>query len=191
MRPAPRAETTGGVGLLERAIGYTMGCVHAARQTSLSAPTPCEDWDLRALVAHMNDSLLALREAIDVGSVGIEPGVADDRDPLRTLRDRACQLVGAWTNGDRRRPISIAGCPITTNMVTSTGALEVVVHGWDVARGCGADRPVPPALAMELLRYAPILVTDDDRPGRFGPPIPISPSASPSDRLVAFLGRQP
>lgn len=189
--PRSTASTTRGVELLERAVNYTLGCVQDAAGVPLSTPTPCESWDLRALIAHMSDSLLALHEAIDVGTVELQPVLPDPADPLRTLRDLGCRLLGAWTNGDGRRPISVAGCPITTSMVTTTGAIEVAVHGWDVAQACGADRPVPPALALELLRLAPQLVTDDDRPGRFAPPIEVPRAARPSDRLVAFLGRQP
>jgi hypothetical protein len=69
--------------------------------------------------------------------------------------------------------------------------VEVAVHGWDVARACGVDRPIPPALAGELLELCPLLVDDADRPGRFGPPADPSRWARPGDRLVAFLGRCP
>ena len=38
----------GGVGLLERAINYTLGTLHAVTDAEMSAPTPCRSWDLRA-----------------------------------------------------------------------------------------------------------------------------------------------
>jgi uncharacterized protein (TIGR03086 family) len=75
--------------------------------------------------------------------------------------------------------------------VTSVGAVEIAVHGWDVAQACGHPRPIPPQLAKELLRLAPLLVTDADRPGRFAAPVAVPAHASPGDRLVAFLGRDP
>ena len=54
----------GGSALLERAISYTLGNLHLITATALSRPTPCPEWDLRELLAHMNDSLLALYDAL-------------------------------------------------------------------------------------------------------------------------------
>lgn len=188
-----------GVALLERAISYTLGSLHLVTPAVMSHPTPCPDWDLRALLAHMNDSLTALCEAIDTGHVasewvgravpenGSDPGA----DPVGTLRDRACRLLGAWTHTDRPDVVSIAGCPLTTSIVIGTGAVEITVHGWDVARACGHHRPLPASLAEEMLELCPLLVNDADRPGRFAPPVEVPPLASAGDRLLAFLGRYP
>ena len=75
--------------------------------------------------------------------------------------------------------------------MAAAGAVEVAVHGWDVARACGADRPVPVALAEELLALCAVFVDDGDRPHRFGPEVRIDPHAPAGDRLLALLGRQP
>jgi uncharacterized protein (TIGR03086 family) len=188
------APLIGGVALLERAINYTLGSLLLVTPQAMSNPTPCRDWDLRALLGHMNDSLIALHEAIDVGRVGLDesadygdPAV----DPVAMLRNRACRLLGAWTNADGPDVVTIGGCPVTASVVTSAGAVEVAVHGWDVARASGHDRPIPPLLAEEMLELSPLFVTDADRPSRFAAPVDVSPLASPGDRLIAFLGRHP
>lgn len=198
-----RAAMIGGIGLLERAVNYALGNLHLVTPADLSGPTPCPDWDLRALLNHLDDSLMALHEAIDTGRVdldapGHEPDPPGDRMPGRapdlvtTVRDHARQLIGAWTNAeDGQQLVSIAGSPLTTGIVTSTGAIEIAVHGWDVARSCGLDRPIPASLAEELLQLAPLFVTDADRPARFGPAVDVPPLAGPGQRLVAFLGRRP
>jgi uncharacterized protein (TIGR03086 family) len=186
------AALIGGVGLLERAINYTLGSLHVVTAEALSYPTPCQDWDLHALLVHMNDSLLALREAIDVGHVDLAISAIDPVvDPVGAVRDRARQLLGAWTNADHRSTVSIAGCPLTTGVVTSAGAIEVAVHGWDVARACGHPRPIPPSLAEDMLYLSALLVADEDRPGRFAAPVGVPALADPGDRLIAFLGRHP
>jgi hypothetical protein len=67
----------GAVGLLERAISYTIGNLHNVTSATLSRPTPCREWDLKDLLAHMNDSLIALHDAIDLGHVDLSPAITD------------------------------------------------------------------------------------------------------------------
>jgi uncharacterized protein (TIGR03086 family) len=189
-----RAALIGGIALLERAINYTLGSLHAVTPEALSYPTPCRDWDLRALLEHLDDSLLALHEAIDIGRVGLDlPAGGGDPavDLVATVRDHACQLLGAWTNAESHHLVSIDGWSLTAGIVTGTGAIEVAVHGWDIAQACQWHRSIPPALAEEMLDLSPLFVTDADRPARFAAPTDVPPLATPGDRLIALLGRHP
>ncbi|GLY64636.1 TIGR03086 family metal-binding protein [Amycolatopsis taiwanensis] len=180
----------GGVGLLERAISYVLGNLQEVRPESLDRPTPCRRWNLRALLAHLNDSLLALHEAAELGRVGLEESVVDG-DPVELARARAGRLLGAWSSARSPSPVLVAQSPLTTGIVVAAGALEVAVHGWDVGRACGGDRPLPSALAEELLELAPFFVTDADRPIRFAWPAAAPPGATAGDQLLTFLGRHP
>ena len=47
------------------------------------------------------------------------------------------------------------------------------------------------ALAADLLQVAPLLVAGSGRAPLFAPPVAVAPGSGPSDRLVAFLGRNP
>lgn len=191
----------GALGLLERAIGYTRASLALVTSGQLRNPTPCESWTLYDLLRHMDDSLVSLQEAADHGYVSLHPAAGPDghtgREPedaeqlVDALRARACALLGAWTDDHGAELVSVAGCPITAGMLASTGAVEITVHGWDVARACGRDLPVPASMARDLLRVAPLLVSDDDRPSRFAPVVGVSPEATPGERLLAFLGRRP
>lgn len=181
----------GGPELLERAVGYTLGCLQLVTPQSLRCPTPCRAWDLEALLTHMNDSLAALHEAIDSGHVGLgEASVRPAPDLVVQLRNRACHLVGAWSSSSRRR-VRIADRELTDVIVGCAGAVEIAVHGWDVARACGVDRAIPASLAAQLLELAQLFVSPDDRPVRFGRIVAAGPGAGAGDRLVAFLGRFP
>ncbi|MBK1785259.1 TIGR03086 family metal-binding protein [Prauserella cavernicola] len=180
-----------GLALLERAVGYTLGSLRLVERDALRGPTPCGWWDLGHLLAHMQDSLLALSEAAGLGAVSLESDPGDHPDPVRALREHACLLVGEWARADCSGTVEIGGHPLSADVVAGAGAVEVAVHGWDVARACGTDRPIPDALARELLELCPLLVSGEDRPGRFAQPVDVSPLAGPGDRLLAFLGRDP
>lgn len=177
-----------GIGLLERAITYALGALHGVTDADLAAPTPCAHWDLRALLGHLDDSLLALREAADAGRVSLA-GEPDPVDPVAAVRAHARELLGAWTAPVTTGAVDLADLTLTTSIVTTTGALEVAVHGWDVAAARGHRHPLPDALAADLLALCPLLVTDADRPTRFAAPIPLPRGASAGNRLLAFLGR--
>lgn len=176
--------------LLERSIGYTLGCLRLVTPDLLACPTPCARWDLRALLWHLHDSLRALHEAADARDVRLRPATAERGDPVAAVHDAARGLLGAWA-GVEEIKVSVAGHDIGAGLVTGAGAIEVAVHGWDVAVACGHHRPIPPPLATRLLSLSPLVIDDADRPTRFAAQIPAPRTASPDDRLVSFLGRAP
>jgi len=188
--PDTLAPLIGSVALLERAVTYTLGGLQLVTPTAFDRPTPCSEWDLQALLHHMDDSLTALDEALDTGHVPLDP-ITPTSDVLCTLRTRATRLLGAWTSALDRDLIDIEGCPLSTSVVMAAGAIEIAAHGWDVGQACGADRPLPRELADDLLVLSPLFVTQADRGVRFAAPVPTNSHATPTDRLVAFLGRQP
>jgi uncharacterized protein (TIGR03086 family) len=178
-------------GLLERAIAYALVSMNGVAAPLLCRPTPCTSWDLRALVAHLNDSVSVLREGIDTRCISRHAPL-DAGDPVATFRVRARELLGAWlATGLDDVPISVANLPLPAALVAGTGAVEIVVHGWDVAVACGHRRPIPPALATELLGICPLIASGATRSALFARPVPVSSTAIPSDQLVAFLGRDP
>ncbi len=196
VQPSSASYPWRGVELLERAIGYTRVSLALVTPELMAAPTPCARWDLRSLLVHMEDSLTSLHEAGTVRRVGVR--VTPRRPPVDlvgALRARACQILAEWSaDQDRMSPggsrdVVVDGRPLTSPVLTSAGALEVTVHGWDVATACGARRPIPDDLANDLLRIAPVLVTEADRPGRFRPALGPSADASPGEKLLAYLGR--
>jgi uncharacterized protein (TIGR03086 family) len=184
-----------GARLLEPSISYALAVVAAVTPEFLSLPTPCREWDLRMLLRHASESLATIGAGIEAGCVGLNPAAEDDdlaADPARAFRDRACQLLGAWASPRRQRQvIEIAGCPLAADVMAATAALEIAVHGWDITRACGRCRPIPRALATDLLVIAPVLVPGTGRHPLFAAPVTVAATASPSDRLTAFLGRTP
>jgi uncharacterized protein (TIGR03086 family) len=143
--------------------------------------------------AHLDDSLAALNEAVTTGAVALFPPPDDPRRDLTgSLRDGALRLLAAWTDADRDgRVVMVGGCSIRAGVVAGAGAMEVVVHVWDISRALGGCVQIPDALAGRLLRLVPLLVPGHARAGLFEPPVPVPPDAPPGDRLVAFLGRAP
>lgn len=184
----PPTALAAGVAVLERAISYTLGSLALVTPPLLTRPTPCAHWDLGELLHHLNDSMTALQEAAECGRVTITSG-PDGGSVIPETKHRAVRLLGAWTNASDATTVRVAAAPLSAPVVAGAGALEVAVHGWDVAQSCGVPHPLPEDLADELLDLAVLLVRTPDRPGRFARPLPTTGHAPPSTRLLAFLGR--
>lgn len=187
-----RNATLAGVGLLERAVNHLLGSLHIVDAEALSHPTPCSDWNLRDLLHHVDDSLAALHESATGQVAPVALRVSPDDDALvGVVRRRASRLIGAWVCAPQPRTVTVDDLPITAALACGVGAVEIAVHGWDIAQACGRHRVVPPGLAAELLDLAPLFVDAKDRGDRFGAAVRLPTGASTSDRLLAFLGRNP
>jgi uncharacterized protein (TIGR03086 family) len=179
----------GGVTVLERAVAYALGGLALATPAMLSRPTPCAEWDLRDLLEHVADSMAALAEGAETGRVAASPA-AGAAEIIPVVRARATRLLGAWAK-TRTAAVRVESLALTTPLLAGAGAIELAVHGWDVAAACGRARPIPAALAAELLDLAVLLVRPTDRTGRFASPLSPPAGSPPGDRLLAFLGREP
>jgi uncharacterized protein (TIGR03086 family) len=183
---------TGALALLAGAISYTLGECNLLVPGEMSRPTPCARWDLNALLAHLAGSMADLEAAIRTGALDAGPGESPPAlaDPQETLRDRACELlcVCFGFRGDDQF-VTVGGLPLPAALVACTGAIEIAVHGWDVSAARGRCCPIPPRLAAPMLGISPLLVAG--REGLFAEPVEVPAEASPGDRLVGFLGRDP
>lgn len=130
------------------------------------------------------------------GPDGAGPALPGPADPVAAVRAGAGRLLAGWRRWAARPgpacvPVRVGGMPVPGETVAFVGALELAVHGWDIAQACGSARPIPVPLALAILRRAPQVADASTRTAMFAAPVRVSPLASPSDRLVAFLGRPP
>ncbi|SEG60061.1 hypothetical protein SAMN05444920_103396 [Nonomuraea solani] len=126
--------------------------------------------------------------AVPYQRVPLDAGVGN---PALLLRDGAAEVLGRWAAVLAGGPIAIGDRHLTSPMVAAVGAIEIAVHGWDVATACGERRPIPAPMAEELLDLALLLITPHDRPSRFGRPVAVPAYAPAQDHLLAYLGRRP
>lgn len=176
--------------VLDAALTWTCGSLQLARAADPLLPTPCTAWTLRELLVHMHDSLAALGEAARLGHVAVEPAPGDDTGALvdRVCR-RALETRAAWAARVTSASVRIDDLPLGRDTLALVGAVEVLVHGWDVARTVEAPYALPEDLGERLLPVARAVVGDRGR--RFAPAVPLPAGAPAADRLLAHLGRDP
>ncbi|MET9663056.1 TIGR03086 family metal-binding protein [Streptomyces sp. NPDC006510] len=167
-------------------------------EQQLDDPTPCPDYAVRELLAHVVELSTAFRDAArkDFGPTtdtppGTKRPVLGDgwREALPPLLD---ELVTAWRDPAARQGMTRAGNVDLPGEVALMVALdELVIHGWDLARSTGQKFEGDEA----SLRIALDMLTPGDGKPRadsiFGPPVPVPADAPLVDRAIAMSGRRP
>lgn len=176
---------------LARSFDAVGALIAQVRPDQWSAPTPCTDWTIRALVEHligMNRVFVALL----AGQTPPQRSAADDveQDPVGAYRDTAATLLSAFTapgvlDREYQGPLGSA----TGAERLQIRLYDLLAHGWDLARATGQRAELPDDVAEQSLAFALTQVSEQARPGRFGPAQTIDERASGIERLVAFLGR--
>ena len=182
--------------LLAEATRYLFGSILLVREADFPAPTPCRDWDLRRLLRHLRTSLADVTDVLAArpfhrGS-GLDTNPAVRTDPVAALRAGIVDFLLASTSLPTANGwCEIEGRCLPTKIVVRVGAIEMVLHAWDIARACRADRPIPSDLASALLGVSPPLAEAGLAGHVFAEPLAAPAAATPSDQLLALFGRQP
>lgn len=184
-----------------RAVEVSRSVVHRVTPDRLPLPTPCAEWDLAALLAHMTVQHHGFARAVE----GEHTDVADWRPvPLGVdvvaAYDRAVDHVLAAfaapeaTGRTAYLPEIRDGVTVPATTAMGFHFIDYVVHSWDVAATLGL--PVEfddEVLAAALVVAGQVPVDETSRgPGRaFGPVLVPAPDSAPLDRVLATLGRSP
>lgn len=174
----------------ERAVPVLRGIPDAA----LAAPTPCAEYDVKALVNHLFQVIvqfqrLAAKEASDFGET--PDRVAESPEWRERLVGEADRLVAAWSAPGAEEGTT-GGMNMPARLVGSMALLDLTVHVWDLARATGQDYPgADEAVVAELAGAVAELAPTARKMGVFGEPVSAVEGASAFERLLAQTGRDP
>jgi uncharacterized protein (TIGR03086 family) len=181
---------------LAGASRYLFQSILLIRDADLSAATPCQGWDLRRLLSHIQASLEQFTDMLAVQEFNADADSASrprvETDPVTALRAGIVELLLASTSlPTAGRWCEIWGRVLPAKIVVYVAAIEITLHAWDIARACRTDRPIPADLASSLMRVAPPLADAGLAERVFAEPVEVSTTATTSDQLLALFGRQP
>jgi uncharacterized protein (TIGR03086 family) len=167
--------------------------VAAVEPGQLGDPTPCTDWDLRALMGHIIGGY-------QMFAAGLGHPVAADTTPADTAglhRAAGEAAIAAFAApGALERTVSLPVGDVPGHVALTLALTDAVVHGWDLAKATGQDTTIDHEVAAVLLAGAeqmvgPQMRQPDGAMPVFAPPVAIGPERPAADRLIAFLGRRP
>jgi uncharacterized protein (TIGR03086 family) len=185
---------------LDRALRAATAIIAGIRPDQWSAPTVV-GVDVRALTGHVVAGNLLFVTLLRDGALPPPGALGDDvlvPDPLSAFRRAGRELARAFAEDG----VLARSYPAPPGMRSGSGTVlgadllqirfvEIMVHGWDIARATGQSAGFPDDLAERVLDTARRVPKPAPGPGApFGPEVPVPPGAPAIDRLAGFLGRE-
>jgi uncharacterized protein (TIGR03086 family) len=170
----------------------TQRAVEVARNVSvdqLTWSTPCTKWTVQDLLDHMVGGTHYLAAALGAD-------VADPPDNA-TADDLAAGVARCLDRLDepgnlQHRSRSPLGFEWSGLEATAGTSMDVLVHTWDLATATGQDaRLDPDVVGACVAMFLPAMPENGRAAGIIGPAVEVAGDASPQDRLLGALGRQP
>jgi uncharacterized protein (TIGR03086 family) len=183
--------------LHQRSVKGFAALLDALDGTSWAGPTPCLDWDVRALVNHIVYEDLwtvPLMEGATLDEVGdrFEGDLLGD-NPVAAARS-ACETATMATASGvvAGRTVHLSFGDTPAEEYAYQLAADHVIHGWDLAAAIGADRTIDPELVAELTPWFAEREELFRAAGAIGerPSDPAS-TDDPQARLLIAFGRDP
>ena len=172
--------------LFERAATDAAVMVGHIGPDQRGAATPCSEWDVDALVAHMASGTTYLLTALGAD--------ADDGSDDGNYRAAVAHCVEALRapGALERRCMSPAGFEWSVGEATAGTAMDQLVHTWDLAVAIDADTRLDPELVDAVVAiFLPQMPEIGRQAGIVGPEVLVPADASAQDRLLGAMGRQP
>jgi uncharacterized protein (TIGR03086 family) len=163
------------------------------------APSPCTEWTVKDLCDHLvggnRFAVLVVsgvdwREALTTvqgGDFSGEPQVSFDSTG-------AGQIAVFEADGALARTVSHPNGPMSGQDLARHRVLDLVVHGWDVARASSGDERIDPELAEIALQVLSATGPAPSRDAGFfgvGPSGAVGPETPIQLRLLDLSGRRP
>ncbi|MGQ0716785.1 MAG: TIGR03086 family metal-binding protein [Pseudonocardiales bacterium] len=180
-------------------FGFAMGefdrRVRAVRADQWGDPTPCTEWDVRALVDHLVVEQLWAPLLLD-GATMEDVGDRFDGDQLGDDPVAAWERAAAASReafaapGALRRSVALSYGDRPADEYCQEMTMDLTVHAWDLARGIGADERLDEELVRDVLGFIEPRVEELVGTGLFAQPVAVGEDATAQTRLLALLGRR-
>jgi uncharacterized protein (TIGR03086 family) len=154
----------------------------------LSSPTPCPEWDVKALIEHV----IAGNQRVVERAGGQVAPLPEGLGAAHRASAKAAQETFAEPQAlTRAYKLPIGEIPGAAFLELRTS--DLLTHAWDLAIATGQPTDLDPELADYVLAFSKQMMSHpglrgDGRP--FGDEQPCGDERPAADRVAAFLGRE-
>jgi uncharacterized protein (TIGR03086 family) len=177
-----------------RALDATHRFVAAVEAEQWATTSIDEEWTVRELVNHVVTGNYWAYE-LGGGKTIEEVGDALDgdvlgTDPVRAYDDSSLVAAAVFReDGAMERPCAVSYGPVPGSVYCSHRFLDVLVHGWDIAKSTGQDPTLDADLVAALWEVVEPQAEELNATGAFGTVIEVPVDADVQTRLLGVLGR--
>jgi uncharacterized protein (TIGR03086 family) len=151
-------------------------------------PTPCTDWSVRDLVAHVVETHRRVLASLDGG----EPETVDRTGDLPGQYAAAHHAVGQALADPGRAGTTVGGMFGEQPFESLVGRLlcaDTLIHTWDLARATGQDERLDERAVTVATEFLTPIDDAIRRPGGFAAKVPAPEGADEQTKLLSFSGR--
>lgn len=180
-----------------RATEQAAALIGTVRPDQLDGPTPCAEFDVRALLGHIVGGTRR-HAVIGEGGDGLAvpaftDGVKDDGWPAAYEEVRS-RILRAWAGDDRMEaPVRVPWGEVPGRAALSGFVMELVTHTWDLSEALGHPLELDQELAEFALSNARRVLPTPERNEQtpFAAARTAPEGADLYGQLAAWLGREP
>jgi len=168
--------------ILDTVLAKTAATIEGVQPDQRTAGTPCPDWDVQRLLAHLvgwsgNFASRAEGDEPDPEPDAIDPGDS----PGVLFRQNADRILAGLA-----QPSVPEGAPDRDILIA-----EFILHGWDLATATGQPIPYLDAEAAPALVAMQGMLKPEYRGMGFEAEVTVPDDTGELDQLIAFSGRDP
>jgi uncharacterized protein (TIGR03086 family) len=152
----------------------------------LARPSPCAQYTVGEVGQHVVRSMVLLASVAGEQFGSPPAGLLEGQVTMT-----AEAALAAWRRRGLGGSVAVGRSTLPASLAVQIIPLELLVHGWDIARATGSEIDIAPEVAGYVLGRARELITEDKRGRSFAAEVPTGPAATVLERLIAFTGRVP
>jgi uncharacterized protein (TIGR03086 family) len=177
---------------IEKATAECSRAVGGVKPDQMANATPCAEFELKDLLNHLIGGMGMLKTAATGGKAVPPEGNIVSDDPSGQYDATRDELLGILKEPgvfDRTWEMPFGAMP--GKMMAGIAFMEHLTHAWDVRKATGQETELPADLVKECMELVQPMDAMLRMPGVCGPAVEPPPGASPTQELMAFMGRQP
>ena len=183
------------VELHRRAVEWFGSNVAKVGDGQWGSPTPCDEWDVRALVNHLVSEnlwtapLMEGKTIAEVGDVYDGDVLGDDPKAAWTAAS-ASALASTEPEGAMERIVHLSFGDFPASEYAYQLFADHLIHGWDLARGIGADETMDPELVDACATWFAAMEAAYRQGGAIAERPEVPEGADAQSKLLAAFGRK-